>query len=115
MFGRKHTEVDINPTLEQPPQNLDNLRSCHVQLARQRQSLGDMLRILHRLAHPLLEKGQLGALRNGMANRQLNHVIAPRQQGNHIVEHPRPLQVLAVLKVELLRLEIALLQGSRHE
>lgn len=52
----RHTEIDIHPGLEQPSQDLDDFRPRHTQLARQRQPFRHMLRIQHRLTHPLLEE-----------------------------------------------------------
>jgi hypothetical protein len=111
----EHTKIDVNPTLEESSQNLDNLRPRHTQLSRQREPFGHMLCIKHSLAHPFLEKAQLRALRNGMTDGQFHHVIALWQESNHIVEHPRPLQIGAVFEMELLRLEIGLVQRARNQ
>jgi hypothetical protein len=117
VIGRSRglTKIDVDAALEQPTEYLDNLGPGHVELARERERLGHVLRVEHGLAHALLEEAQLCALRNGVADGELDHVVRARQQRDHVVENPRPLHVRAVLEVELLRLVVVVLQRPREQ
>lgn len=115
MRGRARTEIDVDAALEQLPEDLDDFGARHVQLASEGQALRDVLRAEHRLAHALLEEAQLRALGDGVADRQLNHVVAPGQERDHVVVDARALYVSAVLEVELLHLEVGLVQGPREQ
>lgn len=109
------TEVNVDAALEQLAQDLDDLRTSHVQLARQGQRLGHVLGTQHGDGHALLEQAQLGALGDGVADGELDHVVGAREEGDHVVEDAGPLDVRAVLEVELLRLEVALVERTGDE
>jgi hypothetical protein len=74
-----------------------------------------VLGVEHRLGHALLKEAELGALRDGVADGELDHVVGARQQREHVVEDARPLHVGAVFKEELLCLKVLLFPGPRDE
>lgn len=111
----KRTEVDIHAALEQPPQHLDNLVTAHVKVSRRSHRLGHGQRPLHRLAHALLKRAQLSALRDGVRDAELHHVVGPRKQRDHVVEDARVLDLRAVLEVELLGLVVVGIEGADDE
>ncbi|KAI6756598.1 hypothetical protein HG530_011196 [Fusarium avenaceum] len=79
------TKIDIDTALEEFAKHTDNFRT------------------------------QARALSNGMTDCELDHVVRPRQQSDHVVEDTWTLYVGAVFKVELLRLVVFLVERSSEK
>ena len=73
--GGRLTEVDVDAAFEEAAEDLDDFCPRHVELSREGEVFGDVLGVLHGLGHALLEEAELGALRNGVADGQLDHVV----------------------------------------
>ena len=71
-----------------------------------------MLCVEHGFGHALFEETELGALRDGVADGELDHVVGPGEQRDHVVKNAGTLDVRAVFEVELLRLEVVLVERS---
>jgi hypothetical protein len=109
------TQIDIDPAFEEAAEDLDDLGARHVELSREGEAFGHVLRVQHRLGHALLEEAELGALRDGVADGKFDHVVGAGEERDHVVEDARALDVGTVLEVEFLRFKVHLIQGPRGQ
>ena len=107
-------QVDLDARRVQPAEDLDDVLALHAQPAREREPLRHVLGLEHGRAHALLEEGQLGALRDGVAHGQLDHVVAALERDD-VVEQARSRDGRVVLEVQLLGLEVLFELGPRRE
>lgn len=70
---------------------------------------------MHGLAHALLKRAQLCALRDGVRDAKLHHVVGPREQRDHVVEDARVLDLRAVLEMKLLCLVVVGIEWADDE
>jgi hypothetical protein len=108
------TEVHVYAAREELADHLDDVCPAHAQLAGEGEPLGDVLGGQHGAVHALFEEAQLGALGDGVAHGELDHVVSALQ-GDHVVVDARARYLRVVLEVELLRLEVALGERPRGD
>jgi hypothetical protein len=111
--GLGRTNVDVNAAFEEAAQDFEDIGSLHVKIARESQAFRYVLDVEHRLGHALFEEAELGALRDGVADGQLYHVVGPAKQRDHVVENARALDIIAIFEVKLLRLKVRLVERPR--
>jgi len=110
MIGGR-TEIHIYTAREELADHFDHVGAAHAQFSREGEALGDVLGGEHGAVHALFEEAELGALRDGVAHGELDHVVATLE-GNHVVVHARPRDLGVVFEVEFLSLEVALSQWA---
>lgn len=109
--GERRTEVHVDTACEELADHLDDIGAAHAQLAGEGEALGHVLGGQHGAAHALLEQTQFGALGDGVAHGELDHVVSALQR-DHVVVNSWARYLGVVLEVKLLGLKVTFSQWS---